>query len=125
MTEPIPVDPNEDVDFDLQKYLPQKWYDFLKALSTIFLPALATLILVLGSQWDWASNEKIAGTVTALAAFLGLLVRTSAQRYKKATNVGDVVIERTPEGKRLYSLEVRVPFEQIEQLDTLTFGVKK
>lgn len=118
--------PEENTDFDLQKFLPQKWYDFLKGLAAPILPAVATLVLVLGSSWGWASEEKIAGTLTAISVFLGVLTKASAKRYQKATNVGDVVVDRNPETNALrYSLEVGVPLEQIEKLDTLTFGVKK
>jgi hypothetical protein len=123
--DPVPVEPDPDAEFDLKKYLPQKWYDLLKGMSSIVLPAVATLVLVVGAQWDWADKDKIAGTVTAVAVFLGLLVRSSASRFKQATNVGDVVVSTTPEGKTLYSMEIGVPFEQIEKLDTMTFGVKR
>lgn len=114
-----------EVDFDLKKYLPQKWYDALKGLSAVVLPAVATLVLVLGSQWDWANEEKIAGTLTALATFLGLLVRSSASRYQKATNVGDVVVTTDDEGKTLYDLQIGVPIDQIKDAPQLTFDVKQ
>lgn len=126
MPDPMPVEGDEDAEFDLKKYLPAKWYDLLKGLSTIFLPAFATLVLVLGPQWDWSNADKIAGTITAVATFLGLLVRSSGKRFQKATNVGDVVVGTNPEtGALRYSLEVGVPMEQIEKLDTMTFGVRK
>lgn len=114
-----------EVDFDLKAYLPEKWYNALKGLSTVILPAVATLVLVLGSQWDWSSEEKIAGTLTALATFLGLLVRSSAARFKKATNVGDVVVTTDDTGRTLYDLQVGVPIDQINQVPQLTFNVKK
>jgi len=125
MPEPMPIEPDPDVDPDVKPYLPQKWYDLFKALSSIVLPALATLILVVGGIWDWSNAEKIAGTITAIAVFLGLLVRSSSQRFQKSTKVGDVVVETTEEGGLRYSLEIGVPLEQLEKLDTLTFGVKK
>lgn len=125
MPDPMPIE-GDDGEFDLQKFLPEKWYNALKGLAAPILPAIATLVLVLGGSWEWASSEKIAGTLTALSVFLGVLTKASAKRYQKATNVGDVVVGTNPAtGAQVYSLEIGVPMEQIEKLDTMTFGVKK
>lgn len=118
MENPDPIE-GDDGEFDLKAYLPEKWYNLLKGLAAPILPAAATFVLALGM------SEKAAVVMTALSAFLGVLTKASANRYKKATNVGDVVVSTTPEGKTLYSLEVGVPVEKIKNLDTMTFGVKQ
>lgn len=118
------MEPVED-DFDIKAYLPEKWYKFLRGLAMPILPALATLVLVIGAQWDIAGNRKIAETITAVAAFLGILVQVSSSRYQKATNVGDVVVHQKEEGGLLYSLDLSVPVEHLEKVDTVTFNVKR
>jgi len=119
----IPDDelPPEDDGFDLQKFLPKKWYDFLKGLAAPILPALATLVLALGVS----NGSKIAGAITAVAAFLGVLTAHQSKKFQKATNVGDVVVMPKEGGGMTYSLDLSVPPEKIQHLDQVTFCVQK
>lgn len=63
--------------------LNNKTYDTLKYISLYVLPALATLILTLGSIWHIPYSEAIAGTVTAIDTFIGALIGISAKNYKE------------------------------------------
>lgn len=60
-----------------------KTYDRLKYIALYVLPALATLILTVGSIWQIPYSEAIAGTVTAIDTFIGALIGISAKNYKE------------------------------------------
>lgn len=60
-----------------------KTYDTLKYIALYVLPALATLILTVGSIWNIPYSEAIAGTVTAVDTFIGALIGISAKNYKE------------------------------------------
>ena len=56
-------------------------YDILKKVCLVFMPALATLILALGQIWHWQMTDQVAGTITALDAFLGAILGVSSKLY--------------------------------------------
>jgi len=62
--------------------LPDKWYDILKWIVVIFLPALNTFIFALGAVLDFDS-ETICGVISAVTVFLGALIGVSTVAYKK------------------------------------------
>ena len=66
-----------------------KIYDTLKWISTVVLPALATLVLAIGQIWNvtvW--TVPIGATVAALATFLGALLGISSIRYQQTIEKG-------------------------------------
>lgn len=60
-----------------------KGYDILKWIVQYILPALNTLILALGSIWNWDATVPIAATVAAFDVFLGVILGVSANQYQK------------------------------------------
>lgn len=60
-----------------------KTYDILKWIAQILLPALGTLYFSLASIWNLPLGEEIVGTITALDAFLGVILGISTARYNK------------------------------------------
>ena len=60
-----------------------KVYDILKWIAQIFLPAIATLYFALASIWGFPYAEQIVGTITAIDAFLGVLLGISTAKYNK------------------------------------------
>lgn len=60
-----------------------KTYDTLKNISMVILPALATLWLTLAGIWGLPYGEAIAASITALATFLGALLKVSSIQYNK------------------------------------------
>lgn len=63
--------------------IPNKWYDILKWVAIIALPAISTFIVVISKIWGWADmGSMIAQTVTAVAVLLGALLGVSAANYK-------------------------------------------
>lgn len=64
-----------------------KTYDVLKWIQRLFLPALATLYLALGSIWKdiiyLPYPEQVAATITAIDTFLGVILGISSANYYK------------------------------------------
>lgn len=59
-----------------------KWYDVLKWVAIVCLPALSTFIVVLSKIWGWADlGSMIAQTITAVAVLLGALLGVSSHLY--------------------------------------------
>lgn len=59
-----------------------KVYDVLKYIAQIVLPALATLYFALAQIWGLPFGEQIVGTITAIDAFLGAILRISTIQYE-------------------------------------------
>ena len=58
-------------------------YDILKYIAQIVLPAIGTLYFALASIWGLPYGEQIVGTITAVDAFLGAILRISTMRYEE------------------------------------------
>ena len=54
-----------------------KTYDVLKWIAQLLLPALATLYFALAQIWGFPYGEEIVGTITAVDAFLGVILGIS------------------------------------------------
>ena len=63
--------------------LSNKAYDVLKYIAQIVLPAIGTLYFALASIWGLPYGEEIVGTITAVDAFLGALLKISSDNYYK------------------------------------------
>ena len=70
--------------------LNDKWYDILKWIAIVALPALSTFIVVISKIWGWPDmGNMIAQTVTAVALLIGSLLGISSHLYKGAANDKD------------------------------------
>ena len=58
-------------------------YDILKYIAQIVLPATGTLYFALSTIWGFPYGEQIVGTITAIDAFLGALLKISNNNYSK------------------------------------------
>ena len=56
-------------------------YDVLKYVAQIVLPALGTLYFALAKIWQFPYGAEIVGTITAVDAFLGALLKLSTDQY--------------------------------------------
>lgn len=56
-------------------------YDRLKWIQRYLLPALGTLYFVLSGIWNLPKGEEILGTLTALSAFLAVILGLSDVGY--------------------------------------------
>ena len=60
-------------------------YDVLKWIALYLLPALGTLYFALAGIWNFPYGEEVAGTITAVDTFLGVLLGISSANYNKQT----------------------------------------
>ena len=72
---------------DIAKILviPDKVYDILKWIVMIVLPACGTLYSALSGIWGFPYGEQIVGTISAITAFLGIILGVTTVAYKKQT----------------------------------------
>ena len=66
-----------------------KLFDVLKWIAQLFLPALGALYFALAQIWGFPYGEEIVGTLTAVDAFLGVILGISTVQYNKAKAAGD------------------------------------
>lgn len=59
------------------------WYDTLKWITMIVLPALATAYVGLASIWGWPYADEVAKTTAVVCALLGALLGISTAQYNK------------------------------------------
>ena len=60
-----------------------KVYDALKQIALVWLPSLGTLYFALAGIWGLSGGEEIVGTITAVDAFLGAVLKLSTRHYNK------------------------------------------
>lgn len=60
-----------------------KLYDVLKYIAQIVLPAIGTLYFALAKIWSFPYGAEIVGTITAVDAFLGALLKISSDQYNE------------------------------------------
>lgn len=63
-----------------------KWYDALKFIALIALPALATAVAGLGLLWEWELTDSIVSSIVVVDTFLGALLGVSTSKYNKSSN---------------------------------------
>ena len=61
-----------------------KVYDVLKYIAQIVLPAIGTLYFALAGIWGLPCGEQVVGTITAIDAFLGAILRITTVKYNKS-----------------------------------------
>lgn len=61
-------------------------YDTLKWICQLLLPALGTLYFALAQLWGLPYSEQIVGTITAVDAFLGAVLKISTDSYQEGSN---------------------------------------
>ena len=70
-----------------------KVYDILKYIAQIVLPALGTLYFALAKIWGFPYGAEIVGTISAVDAFLGALLKISTDQYNKEQQPPDEIPE--------------------------------
>lgn len=70
-----------------------KTYDILKIVALIVIPAAVTCWITIGNIWGLPYVEEIAGTVTAIAVFLGALLKISSDRYNGAIELEEAEVD--------------------------------
>ena len=65
------------------------WYDKLKWVCLIFLPAVSTLYFTISSIWGWGYTTEVLGTIAAIETFIGSVIGISHINYYKDTDDGN------------------------------------
>ena len=63
--------------------LSNKTYELLRWIADMVLPALGTLYFALAGIWNFPYGEQIVGTITAIVAFLDVILGISKKNYLK------------------------------------------
>ena len=61
-----------------------KFYDIMKWIAMVVIPALGTLYFALAGIWGWPYGEQVVGTLTAIDTFIGIVLGISSAQYKKS-----------------------------------------
>lgn len=101
--------------------IPDKLYDILKWVAMIVLPALATAVSAIFGLWDIPYAEPIAGTITAIATFMGAILMVSSKNYY---GDGTLVVDTTDPETDSYSLNLTTALETLPQKDKITLKVE-
>lgn len=102
--------------------LNNKVYDILKWCAQYLFPALGTLYFALARVWNLPYGEQVVGTITAIDAFLGVILGLSSLTYDGEGTMNVTTMD-DPE-KDLYSLDLNVPIESLATRKSITFKVK-
>lgn len=63
--------------------LPNSWYDTLKWIVLIVIPALAVAYVGFAGIWGWPYADEISKTANVLCTLLGALLGISTAEYYK------------------------------------------
>ena len=99
-----------------------KIYDALKWIAQIVLPAIATFYFTLASIWGLPFVEEILGTLTAIDAFIGILLGISSKSYNK-TKDGTLAITNIDEEGVTGQLKIDVPTEELINRSEITLKI--
>lgn len=80
--------------------LPEKWYNRLKWLVMIVLPAFTTFYIGLDAVIGVPAEEKVAGVSALVATLIGTIVGISSKQYNNSEQrfFGELHVEDTDEG---------------------------
>lgn len=106
-----------------------KWYDRLKFVAQIGLPALGTFWLTVSGLFAWPNTEEVVGTIMALDFLLGTLLGLSTNQYMKNDGnfAGDLhVVQTEDEGvQTLLAFNPDSSPESLADKTTVTMKVVK
>ena len=64
--------------------IPNGFYDVMKWILIIVVPAFITLFTLLSTTWGWTiPTEASVATITGVATFLGVILGISTHYYNK------------------------------------------
>lgn len=108
----------------LNSPMSNRTYDFLKWIAQIFLPAVGTLYFALSNLWHLPKVNEVIGTITAVDAFLGLLLKKSSDTYNKSDEKfdGSLAVDKTKEEPKV-SLDLDKGVDSLDDNDEVLVKV--
>ena len=76
--------------------LSDKWYNILKKLVQIVLPAFGTFYFALAGIWGLPYADQVTGTILATCTFVGICLGISTAQYNASGRAFDGHITVTP-----------------------------
>lgn len=99
-----------------------KIYDTMKWIAQYLLPASATLYFAIAQLWNLPYAEQIVGTITAIDAFLGILLGISSAGY---SGDGRFIVDKSDPEKDIYRIEYDNDLDVIENKKTVTLKIDR
>lgn len=98
------------------------WYDRLKFVALILLPAVGALYFGLAEIWHLPKAKEVVGTITVLETFLGVLLKLSTTKYDNSLKkYGGAIVMTEDEVSKAYSLELFKDIEAYRPGDSVLF----
>lgn len=107
--------------------LSNKFYNQLKFIAQILLPALGSLYFSLAGLWGLPAAEQVVGTVVVIDTFLGVLLSLNTQVYNQsdAKYDGAIHLGELDGDQRTFRLELPNTAADIENADEIVLKVKQ
>jgi len=67
---------------DVKYWLPDKWYDIIKLIVTVFMPAVSVFYVALAGIWGGPLADEISRTIAAAYTFLCAVMGISSYTAK-------------------------------------------
>lgn len=101
-------------------------YKRSRSLSQIYIPGLSSLYFIVGNAAGFPWIEAVLGFLAILTTIIGvcLYISSSAYHRSEAAYDGNVIIETTQSGGKLFSLELGGDPEEMEEKESVAFKVK-
>lgn len=100
------------------------WYDRMKFITQVGLPALGTLYFALAGIWGLPSAEQVVGTIVALDTFLGVVLLISTNQYNAENRMGSIDVAKVGE-KMVYTLNLNDDPEHLGDKEVVSFRVNR
>ena len=122
----VTITDNDDNQKDVV-ILSERWYNFLKKVVQIILPATASLYFGLSQIFGFPGGEEVVGTMALVVTFFGVILSVSANRYEQsdASVDGDAIVEEDPGGVKGVTLALNGDPEQLVDQQKISFKVRK
>lgn len=106
-------------------FMSNKMYDILKFCALIAFPAFGSLYFGLASIWGLPKADEVVGTIVVVDTCLGVLLGISKKQYvnSDAAYDGDINVETTAEGGKLFSLNLNTDPEELDSKKIVKFKV--
>jgi hypothetical protein len=125
MTDITPVPGEHVAPATKNPLLSDEWYTRLEYTARVILPGIATLYLALSTLWSFPNGPQVVGTIVAVDTFLGVFIGYAQKTYdaSDAAFQGAINVMTSPEGAKIFSLDLNSDPEQLDTLNKVTFKV--
>lgn len=107
-------------------FISDKYYNVLKRLVQIILPAFGVFYMTIGNVWGLPGTSQVSDTIIALCTFIGVVISISARNYNKSDSQYDGALDITEneDGSKVYSLNLNDDTEVLDSKKNVNFKVQ-